>query len=391
MKILRPESTRVPIQAWADFIEDGAMVQAVHVASLPFTFHHVVVLSDVHQGYGVPIGCVAAFEGFVSPSAVGLDIGCGAQVAQTNIRAVEFSIDRVKAVLGKIRERVPVGFTHQATAQPLEIPTWGSFTETLANEAKTQVGTLGGGNHFIELQKDTNGLVWVMIHSGSRNVGKRTADHYNEIAVNLNERSTYPPFAAPLIPKAWQLASLPIGSPEGTDYWGDMSACLAFALANRTSMVDRVLEALSDMFGTLAVHQRFDIHHNYAAIETHFGQQVIVHRKGATAARAGELGIIPGSQGTKSYIVRGLGNPESFESCSHGAGRAMSRTQAKKELNLQDEIRRMDEQGIVHGLRNQKDLDEAAGAYKPINEVMAQQTDLVEIVETLTPMGVIKG
>jgi tRNA-splicing ligase RtcB len=228
-----------------------------------------------------------------------------------------------------------------------------------------------------------------MIHSGSRNLGKKVADYYNKIAKELN----YKWYSQ--VPKEWDLAFLPIETKEANDYIVEMQYCVDFALANRNLMMDRILDCF---INTLKIDDlgckyggMINIAHNYATWENHFGKNVMVHRKGATLAREGTIGIIPGSQGSKSYIVKGLGNKESFESCSHGAGRKMSRTKATKELNLQEEIKKLDDQGIIHGIRTEKDLDEASGAYKNIDEVMENQKDLIEILVELSPIAVIKG
>jgi tRNA-splicing ligase RtcB (3'-phosphate/5'-hydroxy nucleic acid ligase) len=232
-----------------------------------------------------------------------------------------------------------------------------------------------------------------MIHSGSRNLGYKVAKYYNDLAIALNKKWYSQ------IPKEWELAFLPIDSDEGKDYLQEMQYCIDFALANRKLMMERI----KDIFQKEHDKQRKVLHiavdfdemtniaHNYAQFENHFTQNVMVHRKGATLVREGTIGIIPGSQGTKSYIVEGLGNPDSFMSCSHGAGRIMSRTKAKNELNLEEEIKKLNEQGIIHGIRTTKDLDEASGAYKDINEVIDNQKDLVKVLVKLTPIAVIKG
>lgn len=385
MRIIQYPGTKVPVHAWVDYIEDEAEKQLKNVASLPGIFRHVAVMPDVHSGYGMPIGTVAALEGFVSPSMVGVDIGCGMAAGKTSLTVDQLPVDRLKKVMGRIRELIPVGFAHHQEKQTdFSRDQWaGPFTRTLLSEAAYQIGTLGGGNHFIELQKDAEGAVWVMVHSGSRNVGKKTADHYDQIA---KERFDFG------VPSSAKLALLPIDSSEGASYWEDMAFCLHFAEVNRLRMMSAILRALDEEFGQLVWWlDRFSIHHNYAALAIVDGTQVVVHRKGATAAADDQYGIIPGSQGTKSYIVRGKGNLDSFQSCSHGAGRRMSRSKAKQTLNLEAEIAAMDAKGIIHGIRHAKDLDEAASAYKNIDTVMALQSDLVDIVVELQPMAVIKG
>lgn len=251
--------------------------------------------------------------------------------------------------------------------------------------ATKQVGTLGGGNHFLELQKDTDGTLWIMIHSGSRNLGAQVGSYYNEKAKVLNIR-----WFSNVDPDI-DMAFLPMQSDEAHAYWDEMNYCIEFALCNRKLMMERICQTIGEVYPDVQFEPMINIAHNYAVWENHFDENCIVHRKGATRARVGEIGIIPGSQGTKSYIVEGLGNVDSFQSCSHGAGRAMSRTEAVRSLSLEAEVAKLEAQGIVHAIRGQKDLEEAAGAYKDIDEVMANQTDLVKIVTELSPVAVIKG
>jgi tRNA-splicing ligase RtcB len=380
---------RLPVKLWADEVEDGAMAQIRNLANLPFAFRHIAIMPDCHQGYGMPIGGVLATEGVVVPNAVGVDIGCGMRAIQTNIPVSEVTTGTVKDLLGKIREAIPVGFNHRAEPCPaIDMPMLRDDMPICTREfesARRQKGTLGGGNHFIELQADQDGMLWVMIHSGSRNLGKQVADYYNKQAVAVN--GAY----HSSVPKAWELAFLPFSDGESDRYLREMDYCVEFALENRAMMMAEVRRVLGERFPGFLPEPDLDVAHNYAQMENHFGKNVMVHRKGATSARLGEVGIIPGSQGTASYIVRGLGNRESFCSCSHGAGRRMGRKEASRTLDLEAEIKRLDDQGIVHGIRTVADLDEAAGAYKDIDEVMAQQTDLVEIVHKLVPIGVVKG
>jgi len=294
----------------------------------------------------------------------------------------------MKTIMGIIRTHVPVGFNHHKEDQKWEgfedAPDHIKVIDEQLNSAKKQLGTLGGGNHFIEIQKDKDGYVWIMIHSGSRNFGLKIASAYHKKALDLCEK-----WFSQLPDK--ELAFLPIDTLQAKEYMEAMNYALMFAKANRYHMIEMIKWVFIDQLGEIKFSDTINIHHNYAAWENHFGQNVIVHRKGATSARQGEIGIIPGSQGTKSYIVRGLGNPDSFMSCSHGAGRKMGRNQASRELDLETEKKILDDQGIIHGIRSVADLDEAAGAYKDIYEVMYNQRDLVEIVEELTPLAVIKG
>ena len=378
---------KVPIKLWLDDIEEGALAQARNLANLPFVFKHIAIMPDAHQGFGMPIGGVMATRDVIVPNAVGVDIGCGMCAVKTSLKTIEKSA--LHNVLNGIKKKIPVGFRHHEKKQAekrLPKPTTKlPVIKKQYSSALKQIGTLGGGNHFIEIQQGSDGFVWLMVHSGSRNVGYQVANHYNKLAVQLNAKQGAP------IPKKWGLAFLPLDSDLGQTYKAEMEYCVAFALANRCLMMDRIKNVVSAIFKDVLYCRMINIAHNYAALEKHFGHKVMVHRKGATQARAGQLGIIPGSQGAASYIVKGLGNPESFESCSHGAGRKMGRKQAQRQLNLAKEQQRLEEMGVIHSVYRKKDLDEAAGAYKDIASVMANQTDLVEIAVELRPLAVIKG
>jgi tRNA-splicing ligase RtcB len=378
-------SEKRPIKLWLDDIEDGAMEQARNLANFPFVFRHVALMPDAHQGYGMPIGGVMATQGVIVPNAVGVDIGCGMCAVKTTLTDID--TESLKKIMNKIRQAVPVGFKrHQAPQDGMiDLKDGCVIAEREYANAHTSLGTLGGGNHFIEIQKGNDGYIWIMIHSGSRNLGKQVADHYNKLAVGLNEKWRSE------VPKEWQLAFLPLDSEEGHAYLREMNYCVEFALANRHLMMERVKGIIADGEQGTSFDEMINIAHNYAAMENHFGKNVMVHRKGATKATAEHLGIIPGSQGTASYIVKGKGNLESFQSCSHGAGRRMGRKQAQRELSLTQEVKRLDDLGVIHAIRNEKDLDEAAGAYKDINVVMANQADLVDIEVELRPLAVIKG
>jgi len=378
----------LPIKNWAEDADEAALLQAQHLSQLPFAFKHVALMPDCHVGYGMPIGGVLATEDVVIPNAVGVDIGCGMLAMQfEGVSAESITRRQLTTVLGHIRELIPVGFSHHAEAQGLH--GWepaGNVTTREASRAAYQIGTLGGGNHFIELQAGDDNNLWAMIHSGSRNLGKQVADHYNRLAKEMNQKWWVG------VPPDWDLAYLPLDTPEGQAYVGEMQACVAFAAKNRQTMARQVAIAVEAVYGLkVRVEEILEIPHNYVAMENHFGKNVMVHRKGATRARAGELGIIPGSQGTASYIVEGLGNPQSFQSCSHGAGRKMGRKQAERTLSLQSEQERLDALGVVHSVRNLSDLDEAPGAYKDIDAVMAAQMDLVTITRKLKPLAVVKG
>lgn len=260
-----------------------------------------------------------------------------------------------------------------------------TVVSTQLKVARKQIGTLGGGNHFIELQRSEEGELWIMIHSGSRNLGKTVGDYYNKRASHLN-RQWYSSVAPEI-----ELPFLPLRSREFKQYWAEMEYCIEFAFCNRRLMMLRIQEVIREVFPEVVFDEMINIAHNYAAWEEHYGQHVIVHRKGAVRADKGRIGIIPGSQGTASYIVEGLGAKESFMSSSHGAGRQMSRSQARNTLSVEEEAGRLDNLGIVHSIRQLRDLDEAPSAYKDIEEVMERQAELVRPLIKLMPIAVIKG
>lgn len=377
---------KLPIKLWLNDIEEGALEQAKNLANLPFAFKHIAIMPDSHQGYGMPIGGVLATKRVVIPNAVGMDIGCGMLAVKTNL--TEIKKNELQTVVNMIKSRIPVGFewnqkpdsyvSGSALMQPCT-----DIIKAQLDNASLQAGTLGGGNHFIEIQKGSDGCIWFMIHSGSRNLGKIVAEYYNDIAKKLNEKwyST--------VQK--DLAFLPIDTQEGKDYLKDMEFCRVFATYNREKMGREIKDVFEEIFPNIEFTKTVHIAHNYARFEHHFGENVIVHRKGATSAKEGELGVIPGSMGSKSYIVRGLGNKQSFFSCSHGAGRKLGRGAAKRELNLEEQQNILDSQNILHDVSSVENLDEAPGAYKDIDEVMENQSDLVEILVELKPLAVIKG
>ena len=384
---------KIPIKIWTDNMEEGALEQAKNLANLPFAFKHIAIMPDSHQGFGMPIGGVLATKDVIIPNAVGVDIGCGMCAVKTSLTSIDK--ETLKKIMGEIRKAIPVGFNKHKKAQKGILTPKLFFEQSQPDtiflkeydNAELSLGTLGGGNHFIEIQKGNDGHIWIMIHSGSRNLGLKVAEHYNKIAIEKN--------------KEWfsntqkELNFLPVDSKEGKDYIKEMEYCVEFALANRKLMMDRIKEVfikeLHNQNSNIFFDDMVNIAHNYANLENHFGENVWVHRKGATLATKDTIGIIPGSQGTKSYIVKGKGNPESFMSCSHGAGRKMGRNEAIKNLNLEEEIKKLDDMGVIHAIRGQKDLDEAPGSYKDIDMVMENQKDLVEVLVELTPLAVIKG
>ena len=388
--IYEKEEQRIPIKSWVTDLEDGALEQAKNLSNLPFAFKHIALMPDSHQGFGMPIGGVMATKNVVVPNAVGVDIGCGMCAVKTSIKSEDFDTITLKTIMGEIRKTIPVGFNHHAEVCDVsEMPEIDSRRDLqiVGNQyesARKQLGTLGGGNHFIEIQKGDDGFIWIMIHSGSRNIGFKVAKYYNELAKDLNKKWNSS------IPLSHDLAFLPLDSQEGKDYLEEMNYCVDFALANRNKMMEDIKNIFKDNnLIDINFSEMINIVHNYAVMENHFGENVMVHRKGATKATKGLKGIIPGSQGTSSYIVEGLDNEESFKSCSHGAGRKMGRKEAQRQLNLEEEKAKL--KGIVHSIRNVQDLDEASGAYKDIDVVMDNQKDLVKILVKLEPLGVIKG
>ncbi|MFC1770815.1 RtcB family protein [Candidatus Margulisiibacteriota bacterium] len=390
MYTYKPKAALIAIKVWAKkgSIEPDTLQQIENLASLPFAYHHAALMPDGHTGYGMPIGGVVATVDHVIPNAVGVDIGCGMLAVKTSLTSIQK--ETLKHLLGYIRQTIPVGFKHNKKRQNDNLmpkKDSGFHYPNVSREYESalyQLGTLGGGNHFIEIQKGSDNHIWFMIHSGSRNIGYKVAGHYNNLAKKLSNKFKHK------IPPSWDVAYLPVNTDEAISYLKEMQFCLEFALANRKLMAEKIKYIFKDITHC-SFEDEINIHHNYANLETHFGKKVYVHRKGATSAKNGELGIIPGSQGSPSYIVRGLGNAESFTSCAHGAGRKMSRHKARKCLDLEKEKQRLAEKGILHSIRTQRDLDEATSAYKDIEDVMREQTDLVEIVVRLEPLAVIKG
>ena len=381
-----------PVKLWAplESVESAALDQLKNTSRLPFVFKHVAAMPDVHLGIGATVGSVVATRGAVCPAAVGVDIGCGMMAVRTILRP-EQVLDKLPEIRHSIERSVPVGRNGNSSMQK-DAELWLGWQypltyakKGLLDKAMLQMGSLGGGNHFIELCLDTDNNVWVMLHSGSRNIGKTVAEHHIGKAKGLM-RDLYIKLPDP------DLAYFAESQQEFKNYLDDVEWCQDYALHNRRVMMKRVLKDLSfATFGEprlLGDGMFVNCHHNYIAREHHFGENVLVTRKGAVRARVGDLGIIPGSMGTRSYIVEGLGNPESFESCSHGAGRRMSRTKARATFTVEDLAAQ------TQGVECRKDsgvVDEIPGAYKDIDEVMANQVDLVKIVATLKQVMCIKG
>ncbi len=401
---------RFPIKIWcgsAEEIEDKCMEQALNLANLPFIYKWPALMPDTHTGKGMPIGGVIACDGVVIPNAVGVDIGCGMAFVQTDIpvrllkETVTGSGNLVKLITGNILRAIPVGYAHYKTPQVSEVLSrakeelekYESETELLSeiDEGFYQAGTLGGGNHFIEIQEDENGLACIMLHSGSRHFGNIIGQHFNKTARALNDKW----YSA--VPYEFNLPFLPVDTPEGRNYLHWMQLAMDFAYENRAIMLEKVKnvfnESIMKYAGTEANYtMEINCHHNYAALENHFGKDVWVHRKGAIRAAEGELAIIPGAMGSYSYIVKGKGNPDSFMSSSHGAGRLYSRTKAVEKFSVEQVMVDLKNQGVVLGKHNKSDVaEESRFAYKDIDTVMANQTDLVEPVKKLFTVGVVKG
>jgi tRNA-splicing ligase RtcB len=388
MAISELQGKTVPVKLWTKLedVESQALTQLKNIASLPWVFRHVAVMPDVHFGIGATVGSVIAMKDAISPAAVGVEIGCGMGAIRTNLKADALP-DSLLEIRNKIEQKIPVGFNEhkQPKVQSRTNSLFAEFRSLhpkvmkLESKAIYQCGTLGGGNHFIELCLDTENTVWMMLHSGSRNIGKTLAEIHISTAKKLSH-NTYLPDR--------DLAVFLANTPEMEAYRRDLFWAQRYALLNRQTMFEIYKTILKGFFPEIKFEEPILCHHNYVSEETHFGEDVIVTRKGAISAREGEWGIIPGSMGTKSYIVRGLGNPESFHSASHGAGRRMSRTQAKKNYSLQDL------EAQTSGVECRKDggvLDEIPGAYKNIDEVIQNQKDLVKVEFELKQILCVKG
>lgn len=389
---------RVPVHIWTDQIESMAIKQLTNIAALPFIHHHVAAMPDVHLGIGATVGSVIPTKGAIIPASVGVDIGCGMMAVKTSLKTHQLP-DSLTGVRSAIEANVPVGFDmHSVERMPekaakkvgdgLEIILQKhSKLAPRPNQGKAhrwarQIGTLGGGNHFIEVCLDTENGVWVMLHSGSRGIGNQIGRYFiSEAKRELETRGVRLPDK--------NLAWFDEGTENFNDYVFAVNWAQDYAAVNRQVMLELVLKALRTQLPEFTIEQQaINCHHNYVAKENHYGADVFVTRKGAIRAGEGELGIIPGSMGTRSYIVKGKGNEQSFCSCAHGAGRKMSRTQARKLFNHRDL------EAQTQGVECRKDkgvVDEIPAAYKDIDEVMLNQQDLVEVVATLKQVVCVKG
>lgn len=388
---------KVPVKIYTDDVDHQALQQLENIAQLPFIHSHIAAMPDVHVGIGATVGSVIPTKGAVIPAAVGVDIGCGMNAIQLTIKADDLpnNLRRIRSV---IEQAIPVGF-NQHKSDKVRASTVKALSPGLhrildghrkiANLQKKsyqtwvrQLGSLGGGNHFIELCLDENNNVWLMLHSGSRGIGNAIGRYFIDIAKRDMQRHIHQ------LPDK-DLAYLREGSRHYDDYVHAVNWAQDYAMANRREMMHLIVSVLRKELRKFGVSkQAINCHHNYIAEEVHFGENLLVTRKGAIRARQGEMGIIPGSMGAKSFIVRGKGNLQSFCSCSHGAGRKMSRTAAKKQFDVTD----MEVQ--TEGIECRKDkgvIDEIPAAYKDIDTVMENQNDLVEIVHTLRQIVCVKG
>ncbi len=404
------DKVRVPIKIWTEnieAIEKQCLEQAINLANLPFVEKWVSLMPDTHTGKGMPIGAVIACKDVIIPNAVGVDIGCGMAFVQTNIPAqllrdtMTGSGSLIKLITGNILRSIPVGFSHYSKPQQSEtldkakenIQKYEKNSELLEHieDGYFQIGTLGGGNHFIEIQEDENGLACIMLHSGSRHFGYAVCQHFNKIARKLNDRW----FSQ--VPESYNLPFLPVSSNEGHEYLNWMKLSMDFAYENRAVMLEKVKNVFIEVCEkyldkTPQFSNEINCHHNYASLEHHYDKNVWVHRKGAVRAREGELTIIPGAMGSYSYIAMGKGNPESFISSSHGAGRTYSRTGAKEKFSVEEVMVDLKNNNVVLGKHNKSDVaEESRFAYKNIDTVMNNQSDLVQPVKKLFTVGVVKG
>lgn len=407
---LENELGKYPLKVWLKSekdLEASCLEQARHLMQLPFLHKWVCLMPDTHAGMGMPIGGVIAAKDVIIPNAVGVDIGCGMAYVGTNIpvkvlkETMTGNGNLIQGMVGDILRNIPVGFSHHKT--PMPCYTMDQALEEMSRYEKEgellgqleagyfQIGTLGGGNHFIELQEDDNGYLSVMIHSGSRHFGKSVCDYFHQKARELNNRWYSQ------VPDEYRLAFLPVDTKEGRAYLDWMNLSMAFARENREKMILAVKAVLEKWIGrhtdlTLEYQDEINCHHNYAALENHYGENVWVHRKGAVWAGNGELTVIPGAMGSYSYVVMGLGNPLSFCSSSHGAGRAYSRKGAMAAFTCEEVMVDLKDQGVILGKKNKRDVaEESRFAYKDIDEVMANQGDLVIPVKRLRTVGVVKG
>ena len=410
MFVLKNENMRFPVKIWLDGreqLEENCLEQAYHLSQLPFIHKWVCLMPDTHAGKGMPIGGVIAARDVVIPNAVGVDIGCGMDFISTNIllddiREIQTGNGTViQAIVGNIMRSIPLNTERYKTPQvsevldkaKLEMEKYEKNPELvpLIEDGYFQVGSLGGGNHFIELQEDQEGYLCIMIHSGSRHLGKAVCDYFHGVAREWNQKWYSE------VKDEYRLSFLPVESKEGKAYIDWMNLAMDYAFENRAHMLDKTCAIVKEVIERHTGHKtkfgkEINCHHNYAALENHYGADVWVHRKGATRVQEGEEAVIPGAMGSYSYVVQGKGNRESFCSSSHGAGRNYSRKGAMQAFSVEKVMTDLKEQGIVLGKRKKNDVpEECRFAYKDIDQVMDQQKDLVTPVKKLKTVGVVKG
>ena len=410
MFVLYNEKTKYPVKIWLENegqLEENCLEQAYHLSQLPFIHKWVCLMPDTHAGKGMPIGGVIATKNVIIPNAVGVDIGCGMDFIPTNIRVDDIRDVQtgngtlIQTMISNIMREIPLNTERYKTPQhsetldraKQEMEKYEKNAELipLIEDGYYQVGSLGGGNHFIELQEDQEGYLCIMIHSGSRHLGKAICDYFHEKARELN-RKWYSE-----VKDEYRLAFLPVQSEEGQQYIHWMNLALDYAFENRAHMLDKTCAIVKAQIEkhtgqAVAFGDEINCHHNYAALENHYDANVWIHRKGATRVREGELAVIPGAMGSYSYVVEGKGCKESFCSSSHGAGRSYSRSGAMKEFSVEKVMVDLKEQGVVLGKRKKNDVaEECRFAYKDIDQVMAQQEDMVTPIRKLKTVGVVKG
>ncbi|SFI14174.1 tRNA-splicing ligase RtcB [Tindallia magadiensis] len=393
------EKQALPIHIWLpglEWIEEGCLQQVRNLSLYPYAVKQVALMADVHQGFGMPIGGVMATKEVVVPNAVGVDIGCGVAFCETKVDMDRLGKSTLEKIVHTAMNRIPQGFSHHKT------PRISNCVKAFMKENQEerchpkiwseldasfyQIGTLGGGNHFIEFQQNDEGKLCFMIHSGSRNIGYKIANYFNQIAQKNRKRWESK------VPDKVELDCIPINSDEGQSYIKWMNLARDFARESRLHMMKALWQAFKEKENLVVEAPILDVHHNDVNRETHDGEILWVHRKGAVKASKEEKAIIPGAMGMSSYIVKGLANPMSFESCSHGAGRSMSRKQAKKQFGQQQVAAKLAEKQVILGKRKMNDIgEEAPEAYKDIEFVMEQQKDLVLPLQTLSGRVVIKG
>lgn len=382
-RVLPAEPGAVPILVWARSLPPGAEQQLRHLAAQPYVVEHVAAMPDVHVANGVAVGSVFATSHHVVPGALGGDLGCGVSAYRFEYPAASLGRDTLELLLTRLAQVIPVGdATHRGRGHPLpaalEAPPLSTqkLSHVWERLAPRHLGTLGGGNHFVELDRDAGGDLWLLLHSGSRGVGAAIGEHHQRVAKALGEGS---------------LPGLDLHTPEGAACLADLDLACRFARANRDMLATRALDVLSRTLGIEAdPRSTVDLHHNHVARETHFGRALWVHRKGAVGLEAGQPGLIPGSMGTASYVVKGQAEPRAFRSCSHGAGRVLTRREARARIRpsaLAHALRR-----VVHDAGRADSLvEEAPAAYRDIVEVLEDEADLVTPVRRLTPIAVLKG